>query len=69
MLNLLKDYLIDITQSTVINNVVSERETMNVGRPKGSCLGPLLFLVYVNDNSAFTGINMRLFAYDAWLSY
>ena len=39
MLNLLKDYLKDRSQSIVINNVVSEREIVNVGKPKGSCLG------------------------------
>ena len=43
MLNLLKDYLKDRSKSTVINNVVSERETVNVGIPQGSCLGPLMF--------------------------
>ena len=49
MLNLLKDYLKDRSQSTVINNVVSEREIVNVGIPQGFCLSPLLFLVYIND--------------------
>ena len=69
MLSLLKDYLKDRSQSTVINNVVSERETVNVGIPQGSCLGPLLFLVYINDIFSSTEINMRLFADDACLSY
>ena len=69
MLNLLKDYLKDRSQSTVVNNVVSEREIVNVGIPQGSCLGPLLFLVYINDIFASTEINMRLFADDACLSY
>ena len=69
MLNLLKDYLKDRSQSTVINNVVSEREIVNVGIPQGFCLGPLLFLVYVNDIFSSTKINMRFFADDACLSY
>ena len=69
MLSLLKDYLKDRSQSTVINNVVSEHETVNVGIPQGSCLGPLLFLVYINDIFSSTEINMRFFADDARLSY
>ena len=69
MLNLLKDYLKDKSQSTVVNNVVSEREIVNVGIPQGSCLGPSLFLVYINDIFASTEIKMRLFADDACLSY
>ena len=48
MLILQKDYLKDRSQSTVINNVVSEHEIVNVGIPQGSCLGPSLFLVYIN---------------------
>ena len=69
MLNLLKSYLQDRSQSTVINNVVSESEILSVGTPQGFCLGPLLFLVYINDIFYSTEINMRLFADDACLSY
>ena len=56
MLNLLKDYLKDRSQSTVINNVVSEHEIVNVGIPQGSCLGPLFLLVYINDIFSSTKI-------------
>ena len=49
MLNFMESYLKDRSQSIVINNVVSKREILNVGIPPGSCLGPLLFLVYIND--------------------
>ena len=47
MLNFIESYLKDRSQSTVVNNVVSEREILNVGIPQGSCFGPLLFLVYI----------------------
>ena len=69
MLNLLQSYLNVRGQSTVVNNAVSEREIVNVGIPQGSCLGPLLFLVYINDSFYSTEIYMRLFADDACLSY
>ena len=49
MLYLLKRYLNNRSQSTFINNVVSENEIMNVGIRQGSCLGPLLFHLYIND--------------------
>ena len=49
MLNLLKDFLKDRSQSIVINNFVSEPKNVNFGIPQGSCLGPLLFLVYIDD--------------------
>ena len=42
---------------------------VNVGIPQGSCLGPLLFLVYINDIFLATNIKLRLFADDACLSY
>ena len=41
MLKLLKSFLNDRSQPTVIKNVVFEREIVNDGIPKGSCLGPL----------------------------
>ena len=69
MLNFIESYLKDRSQSTVINNVVSEREILNVGIPQGSCLGPLLFLVYINDIFSATEVKLRLFADDACLSY
>ena len=58
MLNLPKYYLKDRSQSTIINNVVSELEVVNVGIPQGSCLGPLLFLVYLYDSFFSTEIIM-----------
>ena len=47
--NLFRDYLSDRTSVTVINNVNSESSRIRCEVPQGSNLGPLLFLLYVND--------------------
>ena len=43
----LRSYLLDRTQSVIINGVRSTTVDLSIGVPQGSVLGPLLFLVYV----------------------
>ena len=60
-----KNYLLNRRQFTVVNGVTSSLENITCGVPQGSVLGPLLFLLYINDISNATGDDLlKLFADD-----
>ena len=49
LLLLLKNYLKNRKQRVVLNGQTSEWTKSNSRVPRGSVLGPLLFLIYIND--------------------
>ena len=54
-------------QRVVINGYTSEFKLVEAGVPQGSILGPLLFLIYINDIVRELNCNVRLFADDTSL--
>ena len=60
-----KSYLSNRTQFVSINGFVSNTNNIHVGVPQGSVLGPLLFLIYINDlNAAINYSTVHHFADD-----
>ena len=52
-----------------INGILSEDGSINCGVPQGSILGPLLFLIYVNDMPQAVDSELYLYAGDSCLMY
>ena len=48
-LSWIRSYLLDRSQSVYIEGAMSEALTMECGVPQGSVLGPLLYILYMND--------------------
>ena len=65
--NLIEDYLSDRVQRVVLNGVMSHSAPVVSGVPQGSVLGPLLFLIFVNDMPKAVLNHIRLFADDTKL--
>ena len=62
-----KSYLSNRKQRVVLPGAVSDWVFIQAGVPQGSILGPLLFLLYINDIVHDIGSNIRLFADDTSL--
>ena len=67
LLNLLCDFLRNRKQRVLLKWQVSDWSDVRAGVPQGSMLGPLLFLIYINDLSEGLPSNAKLFADDTSL--
>ena len=67
---IIRDYLFNRSQYTVIADASSSRRAITYGVPQGSILGPLLFLIYINDlHFSFSFFSFLLFADDTTIIY
>ncbi len=67
MLNILTDFLSNRLQRTTLNGKSSNWNGISAGVPQGSVLGPLLFLLYINDLLDGMKSDARIFADDTSL--
>ena len=67
ILKLLRDFLSERRQRVVLNGQASTWTNVTTGVPQSSILGPLLFLIYINDLSEGLSTNAELFADNASL--
>ena len=67
LLTLFENYLCNRKQRVVLNGSCSDFFTIESGVPQGSVLGPLLFLIYINDLETNIKSNIKFFADDTML--
>jgi hypothetical protein len=67
VLNWVNDFLNDRIQRVIVNGEKSDWRNVTSGIPQGSVLGPILFLVFINDLPDQLDCLIKLFADDAKL--
>ena len=68
-LDLLSNYLTNRTQRCQLNGMLSDQRGITCGIPQGSILGPLLFIIYINDlPNCLKHTTPRMFADDTSLT-
>ena len=67
LLETLTDFLKNRNQRVVLNGQNSSWVNIEAGVPQGSILGPLLFVIYINDLPDNLSTNVKLFAGDTSL--
>ena len=67
-LRLFQSYLSNRRQYVKLCDIKSKFDVIDIGIPQGSILGPLLFLIYINDLPNASNFYVKLFADDTILS-
>ena len=62
LLNWIHDLLWNKSQTVVLSRTKSDLLPVTSGMPQGSVLGPVLFLVYINDFPSYVDCSISLFA-------
>ena len=60
-----KEFLSNRTQRVAVNGSYSSYENVTSGVPQGSVLGPILFVIYINDLPDVIKVMMRMYADDS----
>lgn len=60
----IREFLKGRTQVVKVNNVMSSKQSVASGVPQGSVLGPVLFVIYINDLPEVTDSPANMFADD-----
>jgi len=67
MVRLIESFLSGRMQQVVLDGEVSDKREVTSGVPQGSVLGPLLFIIYINDLPNLLTSKIKLFADDCLL--
>ena len=62
--NWIRDFLSNRRQRVIVGNEKSEWEPVKSGIPQGSVLGPLMFVIFINDLPDAVSSTIKIFADD-----